>query len=80
MTSAQDFLTDFVKDIIAHPMNRKELIAGWAKHMEVREAEAGRGFYERFKKNVPPDPEYILYSHEARIKILEAAKKAAGIE
>ena len=37
MKSAQDFLTEFVKDIIKHPMERPQLIAGWAKHMEARE-------------------------------------------
>lgn len=37
MKTAQEFLTEFVKDVVAHPMERQQLIAGWAKHMEARE-------------------------------------------
>lgn len=37
MKTAQEFLTEFVKDIVKHPMERQQLIAGWAKHLEARE-------------------------------------------
>lgn len=37
MKTPQDFLTEFVKDIVKNPMERQQLIAGWAKHMEARE-------------------------------------------
>lgn len=33
----QQFLTDFVKDIINNPMERQLLIAGYARLMELRE-------------------------------------------
>lgn len=33
-TDAEKFLTDFTKDLVAHPMDRQKLIAGWAKHLE----------------------------------------------
>lgn len=37
MVSAEQFLTDFVKDIVLFPASRKELIAGYAAHMKARE-------------------------------------------
>jgi hypothetical protein len=32
--TAQEFLSDFTKDIIKDPMERQALIAGYAKHLE----------------------------------------------
>lgn len=37
MVDATKFLSDFCKDLVAHPGNRPELIAGYAKHLEARE-------------------------------------------
>jgi hypothetical protein len=37
MKTAQEFLTEFVREIVKHPMERQELIAEWAMHMEIRE-------------------------------------------
>lgn len=32
--TAQKFLTDFCKDLVAHPMDRQALIAGYSVHLE----------------------------------------------
>jgi hypothetical protein len=37
LPTAEAFLTDFVKDIVANPGHRPELIKGYARHMELRE-------------------------------------------
>lgn len=37
MTTPQEFLEEFTKDLIANPGDRPTLIAGWAKHLEARE-------------------------------------------
>lgn len=37
MVTAQQFLTDFTKDIVHDIEHRPELVAGWAKHLEARE-------------------------------------------
>lgn len=42
MPTPKEFLSDFTKDLVQHPGNRPELIAGWAKHMEAREEAIAR--------------------------------------
>lgn len=37
MISAKEFLSDFTRDIVAHPSERPAIIAGYARHMEARE-------------------------------------------
>ena len=87
MTTPQEFLSEFVKDIIKHPGDRPKLIAGWAKHMEAREQSVRVEMYERFMLEVTAmvsaaiqqrssaDP-YEELGHIVRA----AAKKAAGLE
>ena len=37
MKTSQEFLTEFAKEIVHHPMERQQLIAGYARHMDARE-------------------------------------------
>lgn len=75
MTTPQEFLSEFTKDLVAHPGDRPALIAGWAKHMEAREQAISKGIYNRFEKEMMQ-----IGTGGLRGEILDAAKRAAGIE
>jgi hypothetical protein len=51
MPTPKEFLTDFTKDLVRHPGNRPELIAGYARHMEARELAARIGEVESLGGN-----------------------------
>ncbi len=69
MDTPKSFLTQFTKEIVAHADRRPELVEEWSKKL-------GEVFYERFKKNLPPEKNY---THEQRQAIIDAARKAAGL-
>ena len=52
MTSPQDFMLAFAKAIIHNVDTRPQIVQEWTEKLEVREAELGKQFYERFEKEL----------------------------
>jgi hypothetical protein len=82
MTSAQEFLTEFTKQLIQHVDTRPQIVQEWAAKLEAREAEIGRRFYERFMDELSRIGEGTPHSQGGWVThelVMEAAGKAAGI-
>lgn len=80
MINAEKFLTDFTKDLIAHPMERQKLIAGWAKHLESvidnKPKEVHMDWREIFKKyiNMVGEAEGVYFIDESQFTPEENAE------
>src|SRR6266702_2525188 len=77
LLSAHDFSMEFAKAIIHNVDTRPQIVKQWTEKLEAREAEIGRGFYERFCKELNIDPESY---HGTLLDAVEAARRAAGVK
>jgi hypothetical protein len=81
MTSPQDFLTAFAKEIVHNVDTRPQIVEQWTEKLEAREAEMRQRWYEQFEKGLSLRHSPVDYDEQVRaVDALEAARKAAGLE
>lgn len=52
MTTPEQFLTDFCKDLVAHPGKRPEFIKGYARLLDLRERATARDVLLKLKEEM----------------------------